>query len=61
MELKIAEVILADAELKHFLDERKKVMKGADRLERNGVRRAEDAARGGQHERVFQCPFGRRA
>ena len=44
MELKIAEVFLADAELEHFVDDRKQVMERPDRLERNGVGRAEDAA-----------------
>ena len=53
VELKVAEVILADAELEHFVDDRKQVMKRTDWLERNGVGRAEDAARGRQHERVF--------
>jgi hypothetical protein len=53
VELKVAEVILADAELEHFVDDRKQVMKRTDGLERNGVGKAEDAARGCQHKRVF--------
>jgi hypothetical protein len=46
VELKVAEVILGDAELQHFVDDRNQVMKRADRLQRNGVGRTEDAARG---------------
>ena len=37
VELEIAEVVLVDAELEHLVDDRKQVMKGPDRLERNGV------------------------
>ena|SRR5258706_215690 len=44
VELKVAEVILTDVKLEHFVDDGKQVMKRSDRLERNGVGRAEDAA-----------------
>src|SRR5262245_52501712 len=52
-ELKVTEVILADAELKYFVNDWKQVMQRPDRLERNNVRRAEDPARGGQDHGVF--------
>jgi hypothetical protein len=58
VELKVAEVILADAELEHFVDDRKQVMKRPDGLERNGIGRAEDAARGCQHERILDGRHG---
>ena len=53
MKLKVAEVVLADAELKYFVNNGQQVMQRPNRLERNGVGRAKDAARGRQHERVF--------
>ncbi len=40
-ELKVAEVILADAEVEHCVDDRKQVMKRPDGLERNGVGKTE--------------------
>ena len=53
VELEIAEVILADAELKDFVDDRQQVVERTDRLERDGVGRAKHAAGGRQHESVF--------
>ena len=53
MELEIAEVILADVELKHFIDDRQQVMQRSNGLERNGIRRPEDTARCGQEQGVF--------
>jgi hypothetical protein len=53
VELKVTEVVLADAELKDFVNHWKQVMQRPDGLERNSVRRAEDPARGGQDQGVF--------
>ena len=52
-ELEIAEVILADVESKHLVDDRLQVMERANRLEGDGVGRSEDAARCGQKQGVF--------
>jgi hypothetical protein len=51
--LEIAEVVLADAEVKNLVDHRKQVMQRPNGLERNGIRGAEDTTRGGQDQRVF--------
>ena len=53
MELEIAEVILADVELKDLVDNRQQVIERPNRLERNGVGRSEDTARCGQEDGVF--------
>ena len=53
VELEIAEVILTDAELKHLVDDRKQVIQRPNGLEGNGIGRAEDTARGGQDQCVF--------
>src|SRR5690349_9532996 len=53
MELEIAEVVLADVELKHFIDHGQQVMQRSNGLERNGIRRPENTARCGQDQGVF--------
>ena len=53
MELEIAEVILADLELKHFIDDRQQVIQRSNGLEQNGIGRPEDAARCSQEHGVF--------
>jgi len=53
VELKIAEVVWADAELKDLVDDRKQVIQRPNGLEGTGIGRAEDTARGGQDQRVF--------
>ena len=53
VELKVAEVVLADAELKQFVDDRKQVMQRANGLEENGAGMAEDTTRSGQDQCVF--------
>ena len=55
MELEVAEVVLADAELKNFIDDGEQVMERSNRLKRDGIGRAKDSARGSQDESVFDC------
>src|SRR5437870_1734870 len=52
VELKVAGV-LADAELKQFVDDRKQVIQRANGLEENGAGMAEDTTRSGQDQCVF--------
>jgi hypothetical protein len=53
VELEIAEVVLADAELKHLVDYRKQVIERPNGLEGNGIGSAEDTTGGSQDERVL--------
>ena len=53
VELEISEVVLTDVELKHFVNDREQVIQRANGLERNSIGRAEEAARGGQGQCVF--------
>ena len=61
VELEVTEVILADAELEYLVDDRQQVIERPNRLERNGVGRAEDAARCGQEQGVFDGSDGHAA
>src|SRR5437879_10334122 len=53
VELEVAEVLLTDSKLQHFVDDREQVIQRADGLQWNGIGRAEDAAGGSQDERIF--------
>jgi hypothetical protein len=53
VELEVAEVVWSDAESKDLLDDRKQVMQRPNGLEGDGIGVAEDTARRGQDERVF--------
>src|SRR6266850_1254267 len=53
VELEIAEVVLTDVELKHLVDHGKQVIQRPNGLKGNGIGRAEDTARGGRDQGVF--------
>ena len=53
VEPEVAEVILADVELKNLVDDRQQVIQRPNRLERNSVGRAEETAGCGQDQGVF--------
>ena len=44
VEAEVTEVVLADAELKDFVNDRKQIIERSDGLESNGVRSPEDPA-----------------
>ena len=49
----VAEVIGADGEFEHLVDDGEKVSQGANRGEGRSIGGAEEAARGGEHQGVF--------
>ena len=52
-ELEVTVIILADADLKHFINDRQYVIQRAHGLERRGIQRTDDATRGSKDECIF--------